>query len=107
MGDTGDRNGPGDLFCPGTAATAWPVLDPLVTLPLRSSLANSISPCFCGIGCSSTWTCTFLPSFHVGIAGSASSLTTALVESNVANCGLSDCKPAVGAKVGMAFERYC
>lgn len=39
------------------------------------------------------------------MAGRESSLTTAFVESKVANAGLSGC--AAGAKVGMALERYC
>jgi hypothetical protein len=109
IGDTGDLPGPGDGRFAGTAAAATipPPMDPLVTLPLRSSLSSSMSPCFCGTGCSSTWTCTSRPSFHVGIAGRASSLTTARVESNVANWGLSGWAAACGVNVGMALERYC
>lgn len=42
------------------------------------------------------------------MAGRESSLTTAFVESKVANAGLSGCAAgAAGAKVGMALERYC
>lgn len=43
------------------------------------------------------------------MAGRASSLTTALDESKVANCGLSCAGWAgcAGAKVGMGLDRYC
>lgn len=102
MGDTGDRAGAGDRLAP---IAAMAVVDPLVMLPLWSSLFISISPRFSGMAFSSTSTCTSLPSFHVGMAGNESSFTTALVESKVANCGLSG--GAVVLMVGIGAERYC